>query len=228
MLLTQSSVGRKLLMAGTGFILLLFVCVHLLGNSSIFFGPDAINAYAKHLHDLGPLVWIFRLVMLVVFGVHIALGVQLTLENKAARQVAYSAKENLRSTFSSRTMIVSGLVLLAFIIYHLLHFTLQLPGITPFSAKANLVPLDGHLTPDVFDMVVMSFHKVFITLIYVVGMIFLFLHLGHGVQSFFQTMGWTNDKSFEGIGVFGKAVAIVLLLGYVSIPVLIIIGAVKG
>jgi len=223
MLLTQSSVGRKLLMGITGLILLLFVCVHLLGNSSVFVGADGINAYAKHLHDLGPLVWLFRLVMLIVIGIHIALGVQLTLENQAARPQAYSVKESLRATFSSKTMIISGLVLLAFIIYHLLHFTVQI--VTPFSAKEHL---DALGRPDVFTMVVMSFKHLFITLVYVVGMVFLFLHLGHGVQSFFQTMGLTNDKTFPGIGVFGKAVAFVLLLGYVSIPLLIIIGAVNG
>ncbi|GAB6082300.1 succinate dehydrogenase cytochrome b subunit [Desulfuromonas carbonis] len=210
----------------TGLILLLFVCVHLLGNSSVFVGPDGINAYAKHLHDLGPLVWLFRLVMLVVIGIHIALGVQLTLENQSARPLAYSVKESLRATFSSKTMIISGGVLLAFIIYHLFHFTIQSVG--PFSAKANLVDLHGEMVPDVYTMVVLSFKQLFITLVYVVGMIFLFLHLGHGVQSFFQTMGLTNDKTFPGIGVFGKAVAFVLLLGYVSIPLLIIIGAVNG
>jgi len=218
MLLTQSSVGRKLLMAGTGLILLLFVVVHLLGNSSIYFGSDAINAYAKHLHDLGPFVWVFRLVMLVIFGIHIALGAQLTLENRSARLQAYTTKETLRSTFSSRTMIVSGLVILAFVIYHLLHFTFQ--TVTPFSAKANLTALHGAMVPDVYTMVVASFHQVFIALVYVVGMLFLFFHLGHGVQSFFQTMGWTNDQTFDGVGAFGKAVAIVLALGYIAIPII--------
>jgi len=228
MLLTQSSVGRKLLMAATGLILVLFVVVHLLGNSSIFIGPSGINAYAEHLHSLGPLVWVFRLVMLVVIAIHIALGVQLTLENQSARPLAYSVKENLKATFSSRTMIISGLVLLAFIIYHLLQFTVQLPSITPFGAKAHLTELHGNMVPNVFTMVVTTFHSLFVTLVYVVGMIFLFLHLGHGVQSFFQTLGLTNDKTFPGIGVFGKVVAFVLLLGYVSIPLLIIIGAVNG
>ena len=228
MLLTQSSVGRKLLMAVTGLILLLFVVVHLLGNSSIFIGPNGINAYAEHLHSLGPLVWVFRLVMLAVISVHIALGVQLTLENQSARPLSYSVKENLRATFSSRTMIISGLVLLAFIIFHLLQFTVQLPGLTPFGAKAHLAELHGNMVPNVFGMVVTTFHSLFVVLVYVVGMIFLFLHLGHGVQSFFQTLGLTNDKTFEGLGVFGKVVAFVLLLGYVSIPLLIIIGAVNG
>lgn len=228
MLLTQSSVGRKLLMAATGLILVLFVVVHLLGNSSIFLGPSGINAYAEHLHSLGPLVWVFRLIMLAVIGVHIALGVQLTLENQSARPLAYSVKENLKATFSSRTMIISGLVLLAFIIFHLLQFTVQLPSLTPMGAKAHLVELHGEMVPNVFGMVVATFHSLFVALIYVVGMIFLFLHLGHGVQSFFQTLGLTNDQTFSGVGVFGKVVAFVLLIGYASIPVLIIIGAIKG
>jgi succinate dehydrogenase / fumarate reductase cytochrome b subunit len=220
MLLTQSSVGRKFLMAVTGLLLLLFVVVHLVGNATFFGGPDWLNAYAKHLHDLGPFVWVFRLVMLALIAIHIAVGVQLTLENRSARLQPYSVKENLRSTFSSRTMIISGLVLLAFLVYHLLHFTAQI--VTPFSAKANL---DALGRPDVYTMVKLSFHQLFISLVYVVGMIFLFLHLGHGVQSFFQSLGLTNDRTFSGIGKFGTAVAIVLLVGYVSI---VIFGAVNG
>ncbi|PLX85998.1 MAG: succinate dehydrogenase/fumarate reductase cytochrome b subunit [Desulfuromonas sp.] len=224
MLLTNSSVGRKILMACTGLILISFIIVHLLGNSSIFAGPDGINAYAEHLHALGPLVWIFRLVMLAVFALHIVMGVQLTLENRAARPGSYVQKQNLRTTIGARTMIWSGLVLLIFLIYHLLHFTVQVSN--PEISAHNL-PLDAMNRLDVFSMVVLSFQKLFIALVYVAAMVFLFLHVSHGFGSFFQTMGWNNDRTIDGIGMASKAFGFVVLLGYIAIPVLIIVGFVK-
>lgn len=223
-MLTKSSVGRKILMAVTGLILVCFILVHMLGNTSIFVGPDGINAYAKHLHDLGPLVWIFRLAMLVAFCVHIALGIQLTLENRAGRPQAYAVKQDLRATFASKNMIVSGVALLLFVIYHLLHFTMHVTN--PEISAGVGANFDALNRPDVFKMVTLSFKQGVIALIYVVAMVFLLLHLIHGVGSFFQSLGLTNDRTITGVGSFGKAVGIILFLGYVSIPVFIIIGVV--
>ena len=219
MQLIRSSVGRKILMAVTGLILILFVIVHLLGNSSIFLGPNGINAYAEHLHALGPLVWIFRLVMLSVFGLHILLGITLTLENRAATPQAYAVKKRLRATFSGETMIFTGLILLAFVVYHLLHFTIHLigPG----------VGVDAEGRADVFTMVVTSFHNFFTVFLYVGSMVVLFLHLSHGVQSLFQTLGLSNDKLLPGYEKGGKGLSLILLVGYISIPVSIILGLVK-
>ncbi len=223
MQMIQSTVGRKVLMAVTGLVLLGFVIVHLLGNTSVFVGPDGINAYAEKLHSLGPVVWIFRLVMLAAFALHILLGIQLTLENRAAKPVKYAMVKKQRATFSSETMIVSGLVLLAFVIYHLLHFTLQVTN-PEISAKANL---DALGRPDVYQMVVMSFQQIFITLVYVVSMVFLFLHLSHGASSFIQTLGTNNAGTLPKVVGGGKAVSALLLLGYIAIPLLIIVGFVK-
>lgn len=224
MQLLQSSVGRKIMMAVTGLILIAFVTVHLLGNSSVFFGPNGINAYAEHLHALGPLVWIFRLVMLAVFGLHILLGILLTLENRAATPQAYAIKKRLRTTFAAETMIVTGLVLLAFVVYHLLHFTVH---VTNPEISVGTLPLDAMGRNDVFSMVVLSFQKFGIALIYIVAMAMLFLHLSHGIQSFFQTIGWNNDKTLPLFGRIGKGVALVFFVGYISIPVLILAGVVK-
>ena len=129
MQLTQSSVGRKIIMAVTGIVLVSFVCVHLLGNSSLFFGADAINAYAQKLHSLGPFVWVFRLVMLAAFAIHIFFGIQLTLENKAATPEKNVQVKRLKTGFGAETMVISGLILLAFVVYHLLHFTVRVPGL---------------------------------------------------------------------------------------------------
>lgn len=221
---TQSTVGRKILMAVTGLILISFICVHLLGNSSVYWGADGINAYAKHLHDLGPLVWIFRLFMLAVFGLHILFGIQLTLENRAATPGNYAVKRLVRANFASETMIVSGLVLLAFVVYHILHFTMHL---TNPEISASHLPVDALSRPDVFTMVVLSFQKFIISLIYVAAMVFLFLHVSHGFQSFIQTFGFNNGPSLHILEKVSKGFALVLLFGYISIPILIIFGIVK-
>ncbi len=215
MQLFKSTVGRKVLMAITGQLMVLFVVVHLLGNSSIFVGPNGINAYAEHLHSLGPLVWIFRLVMLVLLLVHGIYGVIVTLENNAASPAKYGVYKKLSVNFAGNNMIWTGLLLLAFIVYHLLHFTAR---VTPGMTLQN--DLQGRF--DVFSMVVSSFQHGTIALIYIVSMVVLFLHLFHGIQSFFQTMGWNNDRSRPVISTVGRVVALVFLLGYSSIPVVIL------
>ncbi|MDH4025701.1 MAG: succinate dehydrogenase cytochrome b subunit [Desulfuromonadales bacterium] len=221
MQLTQSSVGRKIIMAVTGIVLVGFVCVHLLGNSSMFVGADAINAYAQKLHSLGPFVWVFRLVMLVAFALHIAFGIQLTLENKAATPEANVQVKRLKTGFGAETMIVSGLVLLAFVIYHLLHFTVRVTN------PEIYVPLGGDGMVDVYFMVVNGFKSVLPVIIYLAGMLFLFLHVSHGFQSLFQTLGLSNDKSLPVTGTVSKLVGFVLLLGYIAIPLSIVFGYIK-
>ena len=220
MTILNSSVGRKILMSVTGQLLIVFVLIHLIGNSTIFFGPNGINAYAEHLHSLPPLVWGFRLVLLLVVGVHIIYGVQLTLENKAANPGAYAVKKNLKATFASENMIWTGLAILAFIVYHLLHFTAR---VTP----DIVIGLDSVNRPDVFNMIVTSFSNGLIALVYAAAMVMLFLHLSHGIQSFVQTMGWNNEKTLPAFGTGGKVVAAFLMVAYISIPAVILTGILK-
>ena len=221
MQLTQSSVGRKIIMAVTGIVLVAFVCVHLLGNSSLFVGADAINAYAQKLHSLGPFVWVFRLVMLAAFAIHIFFGIQLTLENKAATPEKNVQVKRLKTGFGAETMVISGLILLAFVIYHLLHFTVRVPGMGVYEMN------EATQMVNVYTMVVTAFMSLLKVAIYVIGMVFLFLHVGHGFQSLFQTIGLSNDQSLPVMGLLSKLVAVVLLLGYISIPLLIVFGCVK-
>jgi succinate dehydrogenase / fumarate reductase cytochrome b subunit len=217
MQILKSVIGRKILMAITGQCMVLFAVVHMMGNSSIFVGPDGINAYAKHLHDLGPLVWVFRAGLLAFLSVHVCFGIQLTLENNAANPTGYAVKKKVKATFSSETMIWTGLIMLAFIVFHILHFTAR---VTPGVVQG----VDALGRYDVFTMVVSAFRNGGVAMIYVVAMIALFLHLSHGIQSFFQTMGWNTDKTQCGITAAGKAVAFILLAGYVIIPVSILAG----
>jgi succinate dehydrogenase / fumarate reductase, cytochrome b subunit len=214
MQLFTSTVGRKILMAITGQLMVLFVIVHLLGNSSIFI-PGGINAYAEHLHALPPLVWAFRLVMLTFLVVHGFYGIQITLENNAASPGKYAVNNKLKATFSSENMIWTGLLLLAFIIYHLLHFTAR---VTPDIVQKT----DAMGRYDVFSMVVSSFQHGIIAVVYVAAMVVLFLHLKHGIQSFFQTMGWNNDCSLPVLNKIGVVVAVIFLVGYSSIPIFIL------
>jgi succinate dehydrogenase / fumarate reductase cytochrome b subunit len=221
MQLTQSSVGRKIIMAVTGIVLVAFVCVHLLGNSSVFIGANAINAYAQKLHSLGPFVWVFRLVMLAAFAIHIIFGIQLTLENRAATPEKNVQVKRLKTGFGAETMVVSGLVLLAFVIYHLLHFTVRVTN------PEIYVPLGDHGMVDVYVMIVKGFKSALPVIIYLVGMSFLFLHVSHGFQSLFQTLGLSNDKSLPVMETVSKLVGVVLLVGYISIPLLVVFGLIK-
>jgi succinate dehydrogenase / fumarate reductase cytochrome b subunit len=216
----SSSVGRKVLMAITGFFMLFFVTVHLMGNSSVFIGPSALNTYAEKLHSLGILVWIFRGFMFLMLAVHVFFGITLTLENSAANPSKYAKSRKLKATFASRTMIWTGVLLLAFLVYHLLQFTFRItPDILP-DAVANR-------PGDVYGMVLGSFRITTISLVYVAAMVTLFFHLSHGIQSFFQTVGCSNDNTLPKVTMVGKLISVLFLVGYSAIPALILAGILK-
>jgi succinate dehydrogenase / fumarate reductase, cytochrome b subunit len=216
MQLFRSSVGRKIVMAISGQMMVLFVIVHLMGNSSIFI-PGGINAYADHLHALPPLVWATRVVMLAMALFHIYFAIQITLENRAANPRAYAVNKKIKATFASENMIWTGALLAVFIIGHILHFTARVtPDIAP-----RLSSLSSGAIFDVYSMVVGSFQHGAVALLYVTAMIVLFLHLVHGIQAFFQTMGWNNDRTMPAFACGGKVAAVIFLLGYSSIPAFI-------
>jgi succinate dehydrogenase / fumarate reductase cytochrome b subunit len=204
-------------MAGSGLFMVLFVIVHLLGNSSVFIGPDGINAYAEKLHGLGPFVWVFRLFMLAMLGIHLLFGILLTLDNWSANPEKYKVKKMLKATFAGETMIWTGALLLVFIVYHLLQFTVR---ITPDVVLGE----DAKGRFDVFTMMTSSFRHAPIVAIYVAAMVTLFLHLSHGMQSIFQSIGWNNDKTLPTFTRIGQVLAVVFLLGYSAIPVFILSG----
>jgi succinate dehydrogenase cytochrome b subunit len=229
MQITSSSIGRKILMAITGQAMVLFAVVHLLGNSSIFgWLSGGINAYAEHLHSLPlPIIIGFRLALLAMVCIHIWFGIQLTIENRGGRPQQYAVKSTQKTTFASENMIWTGVLLLVFIVYHLLHFTFQVIY-SDTAALKNLVPLHNEMVPNVLGMVVTGFKNFFVSFIYAGAMVVLFLHLSHGIQSFFQTMGWSCDKSQPFLVKFGTLVALGLFLGYVTIPLTIFAGILKG
>ena len=212
MILNEKTLARKILVGVSGIFLLLFIIGHMLGNSTIFFGPSSLNNYAHHIQSLGPFLWVERLIMLALALIHIYFGITLTLENWKSGTTAYVRRTYQRSTVFSRTMIYSGLVILAFLIYHLFNFTFQVthPEIS------HLVDSAGR--HDVYTMVVGSLQGFFVGLIYVIGMAALFFHLSHGIQSLFQTMGWNTDRTLPAIVTGGRVAAIVIGLGFLVVP----------
>ena len=211
-----------MIVALTGVVLMLFVVGHLLGNLQIFLGPRWINDYAQHLRDLGILLWVVRVVLLVSVALHIYFTILLAIENRQARPQGYVEKEHVKATFASRHMVMSGLIVLAFIIYHLAHFTVRTTDRRFALLKAD--PL-GHY--DVYSMMVYGFQNLYVSAFYVLGLFLLTLHLTHGSSSFFQSLGLNDKKLTPRLALGGRIFAWVLFIGYTSIPVAVLLGLVK-
>jgi succinate dehydrogenase / fumarate reductase cytochrome b subunit len=221
MLLPTSTVGRKILMAITGQIMIIFVVIHVLGNSTIYF--STLNAYAAALHALPFLLWASRLVMFSMLCLHVWLGIVITLENGQAKPQTYAVTNHLSATFAGRNMIWTGSMIAAFLVYHLLHFTVQV--LMPQSSALRNPDALGR--PDVFMMVVQSFRNASIAAVYVVSVTALLLHLMHGIQSSVQTWGANNDRTRPYVTRGGVVAAIILYLAYGAIPVVIAAGLLK-
>lgn len=217
-MLPTSSVGRKLVMAVTGQMMVLFVFGHVVGNSTIYF--NKLNAYAAGLHALPFLVWAVRLALLVVVSLHIYYAVVLKLENYASRPEPYQKKKEIESTFAGRNMVWTGAIIGTFLVYHLLQFTFQV--IDP--ATAARAHLDAAGRPDVFLMVARGLQRTGVALVYLFSVTALWLHLSHGIQSSFQTFGLNGELSFPYIRKGGSLAAIVLFIAYAAIPVALFLG----
>jgi succinate dehydrogenase / fumarate reductase, cytochrome b subunit len=210
-----STVGRKIVMAATGQLMIIFVLFHVAGNSTVYF--DKLNAYAAGLHALPFLVWAVRLIMLAALSFHIYFAVLLKLENHAARPEPYQKKKEIESTFAGRNMVWTGAIIGTFLVYHLLHFTFQV--IDP--ATAARAHLDTAGRPDVFLMVARGFQRTGIVCGYLFAVIALWFHLVHGIQSSFQTFGLNGDRSFPLVRRGSSLAALGLLAAYAAIPAVI-------
>jgi succinate dehydrogenase / fumarate reductase, cytochrome b subunit len=225
--LPRSSVGSKYVMAVTGFLLIGFVLAHMAGNLLIFAGKDALNGYAHALEEKPPLLWSARVILLAIFVLHIVIGIRLTRDNRRARPVRYVCEDTVQANWASRHMLLTGLVILAFVVYHLLHFTLGVTDPTHFKRNLRLYPpSDPALRPeyDVAAMVVGGFQQPLVTLAYVVAMVFLALHLWHGASSWFQSLGLNGRGYDKVINWVGPVISLVVLVGNCSIPLAILAG----
>ncbi len=211
--LWASFVGRKGLMAVTGIVLFLYVLVHMLANLQLYEGPLAINAYAKFLRVSPPLLWFVRAILIAAVVIHAAAGIQLHLQRRAARPIAYRTWTPSGSTVASRTMIWSGLVILGFVVYHLLDLTV---------GAANPHFVEG----DVYHNVIASFRRVAAAVGYLVAMLALAFHLWHGLWSMFQSLGWSNAHAAGGLKQAAVVFATVIALGFASIPIAVLVGLV--
>jgi succinate dehydrogenase / fumarate reductase cytochrome b subunit len=225
----NSSLGKKYIMAVTGFVLFLFVIGHLAGNLQIFLGREAINRYGHFLQSNPELIWPARLALLLMVGLHIWSAIMVSLENKAARPVDYQVYQPVGSSYASRTMLVGGLIVLVFIVYHLLHYTaeVQYLNFTGQNFAAFMEKLPGQVPPerhDIYKMMVVGFSNPLVSGFYVLGLALLSLHLSHGASSMFQSLGWKNDAYRPFLDKAAQVVAVLIFLGYTSIPVAILCG----
>jgi len=217
----KSSIGRKWIVGISGGLLVLFVLAHLAGNLTIYIGPygEGINKYAQALHASPILLWGARGGLLLVFFVHIFTTLSLVLENRRARPQRYAVKARVQSTIFARTMALSGLVVLSFLIFHVLQFA---AGMSPHS---HLYDLEGR--HDVAAMIVLSFHNVWVSGFYLLSLLLLGMHLSHGISSVFQTFGLNGRKSARLIKHGALLVSWALMLGFASIPVASVAGFLK-
>jgi succinate dehydrogenase / fumarate reductase cytochrome b subunit len=220
----NSVIGKKVVMALTGAVLILFVIAHMVGNLKIFSGPEEINAYSRFLREAGwpelgygQLLWLVRIVLLTCAFLHITAAVQLTRMNWQARPVEYDTRKDIETTWGARTMRWGGLLLAVFIVFHLLHFTGGVVGFQPGQFE--------HLM--VYQNVVAGFSVWPISLFYIIAMGALCLHLDHGIWSMFQTLGWATAQNKKSLRKFSRIVAIIIFAGFISVPISVLAGWVR-
>jgi len=208
-------------MAITGLIWVGFLVGHLSGNLLVLVSQHAINSYSQFLHSVPELLWLARIILIISFILHVIFAILLSKENKSARPQNYLVKKSQKSTAASRTMALSGSIVLAYLIYHLLHFTFLIthPEIS------HLVDHEG--MHDVYNLVVYSFQNPLLVGVYLISMVLLFMHLSHGIQSMFHSLGLTTKEYSPLLEKIGMAVAILFFVGYSSIPVSVLLGIVK-
>jgi succinate dehydrogenase / fumarate reductase cytochrome b subunit len=222
--LWSSVIGKKVVMAVTGAVLILFVIAHMVGNLKIFSGPEEINAYSRFLREVGwpelgygQLLWIVRSVLFICVILHITAAVQLTRMNWQARPVGYDSRKNVETTWGAVTMRWGGLLLAVFILFHLFHFTGGMVGFEPGQFE--------HLM--VYQNVVAGFSVWPISLFYIIAMGALCLHLDHGIWSMLQTLGWVTLDNTKSLRTVSRVVALVIFAGFISVPIAVLAGWVR-
>ena len=213
----RNPIGAKVLMAITGTMLTGFLVAHISGNLLIFFGPQAINNYAEGLRQFPAVLWAARAGLLVAFVTHIYFAAYVTMGNRAARPQPYAFSNTVQATLASRSMVLTGLVMLAFIIFHLAHFTWRITD-SEISAMGEF---------DVYQMVIRGFRQPMVAGSYLIAMVAIGLHLSHGIASVFQTLGLNHPRYNRAVRFAGPAIGVGIALLFASIPLSIYLGLVK-
>ena len=216
----EAPIGKKAVMALTGVILFGYVIAHLLGNLQIYASsPDQINRYAAFLHNPANTIplWAARTFLLVAVLLHITASVQLWLQNRTARPIGYVKKNDVPASYAARTMIWSGPIVGAFIVFHVLHLTV--------GAVLPLQDVGGNpTTPDVYHNVISGFQNYGVSAFYIIAMILLCTHLYHGIWSMFQSMGINHPRYTPLLKKGAAIVAILIAIGNCSIPIAVMAG----
>jgi len=218
-----SSIGKKYLMALSGLVLIAFVFVHMAGNLQILMGQEKINAYAHALQSLPlPILWGSRLFLLAAVLIHAVTAYQLVKENRRARPNQNYIETTKRAGLASLKMGLTGSILLAFIIFHLLHFTIR--TIYPEYSEMRTVvgSPDSNEIHDVYSMVLAGFQHTWISVFYVVAMFLLCGHLAHGVSSAFQSLGIRSESWRVKLELAAKAYAWLIFVGFSIVPLLVL------
>ena len=205
----NSSVGCKILMALTGLAMVGFLIAHLSGNLLVFKGPEALNAYAKMLKDYSGVLWVLRIGLIASFCLHIYSAIRLTRLNRRSSAYTYKVSSYKKSTLVSRTMMLTGMTLLFFVLYHLAHLTFRFTH-PEFESFGEF---------DVYKMLIVSFKSPLLSFFYIISVAFLMGHLVHGLQSFWRTLGLRNKKYDDLLSTGSLWLGVILALGFISIPV---------
>ena len=215
--LLNTSVGQKLTLAASGVALIGFLVAHLIGNLTIFQGRETMNAYADWLQG-HPLLWAARAGLLGIFLLHTVLAIRLAWDNHQSRPVAYTTRTYQDAAVLSRYIVLTGLLVLAFLVYHILHFTVGV--VQPEHATL----LDAAGRHDVYGMVVQGFRVPAVAISYVVAMAILALHLLHGLSSLLQTFGLNHASYFPAMRIGATVTVLAIALANASIPVSAVMG----
>lgn len=218
---TETSVGKKIIMAISGLILWGFVIVHMLGNLKVYFGREVFNHYAEGLRTMGApffgygqLLWLARIILLLAVFAHIVAAAQLVIASKRARAVNYKKFDSLAFSFASRTMTWGGVTILAFVIYHLMHFTF-----------GNVHP--QFIPGDAYHNFVTGFQSVVVSLAYIIAMIALGFHMYHGLWSTFQTLGFNNTAYNKLRRPLALVIAVGTIAANLSFPIAVLTGLLR-
>ena len=217
----QTSVGRKIVVAFTGLGLALFVIFHMVGNLQIFQGARAINGYAAFLRDMPILLWTARAGLLAFVLFHLVLALKLARQNREARPIGYAVRHYRQASLASRTMAVSGVLLLLFIVFHLLHLTAGV--IDPSYADK----LDVQGQRDVYAKMIHAFQNPLFVSVYLAGQLVLALHLSHAVSSSLQTLGLEHPALNRVFKATGPAVAVMVVVGNTAIVLAVTMGIIR-
>jgi succinate dehydrogenase / fumarate reductase cytochrome b subunit len=216
--LLKSTIGLKIIMALTGLALAGFLVGHMTGHLQVLSGdPGPYNKYAHFLQSLGLALWAVRLGLLGLFVVHIYSALELKKRNDAARPHPYAHLENQRTTIYGKMMLVSGIILAVYLVYHLMHFTLGWVHPQYFNA------VDSQGRHDVYKNFVESFRNPLITIIYVAASVFVAAHLAHALSSMFRTLGLSVGRFRTFFDKAGPVVGIITGVGFVVPPLAILV-----